>query len=67
MALPVIFIIASHPGLPGVFLSLRDQWGNLPFPSDQAAAEHARAIAKRTPFAIERVQCRARARLTPPK
>lgn len=48
------YIIARHAGLDGVRLSKPGHWGNMPYPSDEAAVAAARRDAGRLPVEIER-------------
>ena len=56
------FLIITHGGHPGVFLSVKGGWGNLPYPSDEAAARAARLSAGADTFNIERKTIPARGR-----
>lgn len=47
------YIVTSHRGRPGVRLSKVGHWGNLPFPNETAASEHAKSDADGRPFTIE--------------
>lgn len=58
----MIFIIITHARLDGVFLSRPGHFGNLPFPDDAAAVEHARSVARAAPIAVERKTIGRRAR-----
>lgn len=53
------FLISRHGHLAGVRLSLRADFGNIPFASDEAAELEARRIADGRPFTIERKSFRA--------
>lgn len=56
----MMFIIITHARLEGVFLSRPGHFGNLPFADDAAALEHAKAIAKGAPIAVDRKIIRRR-------
>jgi hypothetical protein len=49
----VSYIITTHRGLAGVRLSKAGEWGNVPYPDEQAAREAARKHAGNRPVAIE--------------
>lgn len=50
------YVITTHRRLDGVRLSKRGNWGNIPFPDDEAAATAARADAGGGAIEIERVR-----------
>lgn len=48
------FTITTHRHLTGVRLSLSNNWGNIPFPDEEAALAHAKKVSGVDPFTIER-------------
>ena len=48
------FLITSHAHLAGVRLSLRQSFGNIPFPNENAAEDEAASIAGKRAYTIER-------------
>lgn len=48
------YLIATHDWLPGVRLSLKGGWGNVPYATDAQAEKAARFTAGGDPMVIER-------------
>ncbi len=50
----LVFTVTTHRHLDGARLSLAGQWGNLPHPCEDTAAQAARDLAKGRAYHIER-------------
>lgn len=48
------FILTSHAHLSGVRLSLRGQWGNVPFDNEERAENRAAVVANGRAYTVER-------------
>ena len=50
------YVVTDHRRIDGVTLSLRGQWGNIPYPDDASAEAAARVHAGAARHSIERVK-----------
>lgn len=58
----ILYLITTHPHLPGVGLSRPGRWGNLRHADDASAAEAARIDANGKPYDIRRETAKGRVR-----